>query len=321
MARIDQVTSAWHALRLHLAFRKFCRENPLCQDEVGIVMQHGVGDHVLVAGLAAAIGRRHGARVVLAGRPGMRFVAELYPSVARYVELPAFCVGQEVGAPVVAPATWTYGHFRGMELARVVGYDTMGLLDAYRCLFGLDREAALERPRLPTEIERRQAADFLRARGYVPGRAVLISRMARSTPVADEARSLFPELERKLEERGYRTLDNDQRNDGSGGSCDIPLGMLRAVVLEAGGIAAVRNGLCDLLCDLPVPVVIFYADKHYLGGPLFRGTSVAGYGYTEHVGEFKIDALTGGGIRAVAQAAAKFPYRVTTLFSSETKLP
>jgi len=265
-------------------------------------MQHGVGDHVLVAGLAAAIGRQHGARVVLAGRPAMRFISDLYPSVIRYVDLPASCVGHEIGGSVIARGAWAYGHFRGMELARMVGYGDMGLLDAYRCLFGLNADATLERPRLPDEPQRQQARAFLRERGHAPGRTIFLSAIARSTPLPSGGNGLFHEIKQALSLRGYTYLENERLDPRGGLRSEIPLSLMRAIVAESGGFVAVRNGLCDLLCDLPVPGVILYSRERYLGGSLFRGTRVFPYGYTEHIREIEMPA--DGDSAAVAAAVA-----------------
>lgn len=262
----------------------------MADDEVGVVMQHGVGDHVLVAGLAAAIGRHYGVRVVLAGRSNMGFIADLYPSVVRYVELPTLCVGHEVGGSVIARGTWAYGHFRGMELAKMVGYADMGLLDAYRCLFGLKADEFLERPKLPDEIQRQQARAFLSERGHVPGRTIFLSASARSTPLPAGGTALFHELRNALESRGYTYLDNERSDSHGAQSGEIPLSLMRAVVVEAGGFVAVRNGLCDLLCDLPVQGVILYSSEHYQAGSLFQGTRVSAYGYTDHIHEIEMPA-------------------------------
>ena len=196
----------------------------------------------------------------------------------------------------------------------MIGFKGMGLLDAYRCLFGLSENASLARPRLPSDDERREACLFLSENGYEPGRTILFSCNARSTPIPANAKSLFAHLGALLSEKGYRLLNNGNSGDGVGSYCEIPLRMLRSVVLESGGFAMVRSGLCDLLCDLPVPGVIFYSDEKYLGGALYRGTSIARYNYPQHASEFEVDSRIVDAHQLIAVEAAKlFPGRLDYL--------
>lgn len=246
-----------------------------------LVADHGIGDHYIVAGFAEAVRRRYGLRVWMAGRRHLAFVSALFPAVERYFEWPADTDAQTQGSWKIEGGRMYYAHFPKLELMRVVGYKGMHFLDAYRCRLDLPAEAQLSRARLPSTEEIGRAAGQLQAAGFTPGRTVVLSIEARSTPTDGVDRAFWIALAGAMEARGFETLVNGGPTthvpEGLR-SLALPVAELRAMVQAAGFVCSVRSGISDLVCNLRCPQAVIYPDVRYWSGPLLEGTTLSRFG-------------------------------------------
>ncbi len=249
-----------------------------------LVADWGIGDHYIVASFAEAVRRHYGLRVWMAGRAHLGFLGGIYPSVERYFEWPTNRDAQHLSSWTIEGGKVFYAHFPKMELMRAVGFNGFHFLDAYRCRLGLPASANPTRPRLPTGPEMTAAIDFLRSHGLTPGRTVVCSIDARTTPTDGVDAGFWTALANELRAAGLAVLVN------SGPSTAIPAGLVsasielslfRAVVQAAGGFCSVRSGLSDLACDLRCPQVVVYPDVRYWSGSLLEGTTFGKFGLTK----------------------------------------
>lgn len=249
-----------------------------------LVADWGIGDHYIVASFAEAVRRHYGLRVWMAGRAHLGFLGSIYPSVERYFEWPTTRDAQQLSAWTIHGGKVFYAHFPKMELMRAVGYNGFHFLDAYRCRLGLPVGSNLTRPRQPTAPEITEAIDLLRSRGLTPGRTIVCSIDARTTPTDGVDAVFWTALAAELRAAGLAVLVN------SGPSTVVPAGLasaslelplFRAVVQAAGGFCSVRSGLSDLACDLRCPQVVVYPDVRYWSGSLLEGSTFGKFGLTK----------------------------------------
>jgi len=271
-----------------------------------LVADWGIGDHYIVGALAEAVRRHHGVRVWLAGRPHLSFVGELYPAVERSIAWPADLDAQAMSAWKVEAGKIFYAHFPKLELMRAVGFRDFHFLDAYRCRLGLPAGASPTRPRQPNAAELAAAADLLRGCAREPGRTVLFSLEARTTPTDGVDAAFWTALAQDLEAEGLQVLVNA----GPGtvvpeglGAANLPLPLFRAVATAAGFFCSVRSGLSDLACDLRIPQVVVYPDVPYWAGSLRAGTTFERFGLTKAPHEI---TLRRGYDRAEVKAVAAY---------------
>lgn len=292
VSRLSRRLARW---RLERAFARFQSEHPLAADEHGLLLQHGVGDHFIAASLATAIASSHGGKVVLAGRPEMAFLADLFRGVSRYVVLPGRLRGQELGLRDISAGRWVFAHFRGMELARAVGYRGFTLVDAYRCLFGLAPSARPEEPRQPTVEEMENARAFAARAGIDLGRAVYVCGDSRSTPVGPDLAGRIEAFSTLIARRGLQVAGNRLRLGEGQAETLVPLAMLRPLIAAARGHVMARSGLADLAAGLSTPGCVLYPQARYLGGNLLDGTSLRAFEFAACPSEMEepsLDALT-----------------------------
>lgn len=249
-----------------------------------LVADWGIGDHYIVASLAEAVRRRYGLRVWMAGRESLGFLGSIYPAVEAYFAWPKNQDAQQLSSWTIEGGKLFYAHFPKMELMRAVGYNGFHFLDAYRCRLGLPAGANPTRPRQPLASELAQANTFLRNHGVTPGRTIVCSIEARTTPTDGVDAAFWVALAAQAKDSGFDVLVN------GGPSTVIPSGLVganiemplfRAVVLAAGGFCSVRSGLSDLACDLRCPQVVVYPDVRYWSGSLLEGTTFSRFGLTK----------------------------------------
>ena len=271
-----------------------------------LVADWGIGDHYIVGAFAEAVRRHHGVRVWLAGRPHLSFVGELYPAVERSIAWPADLDAQAMSAWKVEAGKIFYAHFPKLELMRAVGFRDFHFLDAYRCRLGLPAGANPTRPRQPNAAELGAAADLLREHAREPGRTVLFSLEARTTPTDGVDAAFWTVLAQDLEAEGLQVLVNA----GPGTvvpeglrAANLPLPLFRAVATAAGFFCSVRSGLSDLACDLRIPQVVVYPDVPYWAGGLRVGTTFERFGLTKAPHEI---TLRRGYDRAEVRAVASY---------------
>lgn len=271
-----------------------------------LVADWGIGDHYIVGSFAEAVRRHHGVRVWMAGRPHLSFVGGLYQAVERSVPWPAELDAQAMSAPKVEAGKVFYSHFPKLELMRVVGFRDFHFLDAYRCRLALPAGANPTRPRLPSASELAAAADLLRRHKREPGRTVLLSVEARTTPTDGVDAGFWTALAEELDNVGLQVLVN--AGPGTAvpaglGAADLPLPLFRAVATAAGFFCSVRSGLSDLACDLRIPQVVVYPDVRYWAGDLRPGTTFERFGLTKVPHEVTLRA---GYDRAEVRAVAHY---------------
>jgi len=199
-----------------------------------------------------------------------------------------------------------YAHFPKLELMRAVGYNGFHFLDAYRCRLGLASAANPTRPRPPSPAETAAAQDVLVEQGCTPGRTVVLSIEARTTPTDGVTPAFWVRLSELLEAAGFRTLVNAAPGAAVPAglrAANLALPQFRAVVLAAGFFASVRSGLSDLACDLRCPQVVVYPDVRYWAGRLREGTTFERFGLTKAPHEV---VLRPGDDEAVAAAVATY---------------
>ncbi|HEU5081156.1 MAG TPA: hypothetical protein VFT72_18230 [Opitutaceae bacterium] len=240
-----------------------------------LVMDHGIGDHYIVAGFAAAIRKKYGLRVWVAGRKDLSFVGALFPAAERYLEWPKNIKAESVGGTWIRGGSIFYTHFPQLELMRAVGYGKFHFLDAYRCRLGLPADANLSAPKLPEPDAVSRCAAQLTENGFNPGRTVVMNIDARTTLTTGVEVSFWQGLGNRLRDQGLEPLVN------AGPTTRVPEGLralsfkladFRAMTLAAGAICTVRSGASDLTCDLPCPRVVVYPDVNYWAGPMLQGT-------------------------------------------------
>ncbi|MBC7368200.1 MAG: hypothetical protein H7343_15540 [Undibacterium sp.] len=246
-----------------------------------LIADHGIGDHYIVAGLAEAVRRRHNVHVWMAGRPHLGFVTGLFPSVEHYFDWPADADGAALGSWKIEGGKMFYAHFPKLELMRAVGYGGFHFLDAYRCRLDLPAETQLSRAKLPSPREVSQAGARLQAEGFTPGRSVVLSIEARSTPTDGIDATFWTLLAEKLQARGLDVLVNaapTTQVPAGLRSLAVPLAELRELVQAAGFACSVRSGISDLVSNLRCPQAVIYPDVRYWSGPLFEGTTLSRFG-------------------------------------------
>jgi len=246
-----------------------------------LAADYGIGDHYIVAAFADAVRRQFDIGVWMAGRANLAFIANLFPAIEHYVE-------SEPGRAALPANAWKieggqifYAHFPELELMRAVGYNGFHFLDAYRCRLGLPATAFMSRPHLPSGEELAAAVQLLSENGFAPGRTVVLSVEARSTPTDGVTAEFWIALAAALQGQGLQALVN------AGPSTVVPTGMralalpltaLRAVAESAGFFCSVRSGLSDLVCDLRCPQVVVYPDVRWWAGSLYAGATFTRFG-------------------------------------------
>jgi len=270
-----------------------------------LVADWGIGDHYIVGSLAEAFRRHHGLRVWMAGRGDLAFVGEMYPSVERYFEWPRGKDAQQISAWNVEGGKVFYAHFPKMELMRAVGYNGFHFLDAYRCRLGLPVESNLTRPRPPSPVEIALAKDVLCAHEVAPGRTVVLSIEARTTPTDGVDAAFWVALAAELSAAGLDVLVNGGPSTvvpAGLRSANLTLPMFRAVVQAAGAFCSVRSGLSDLACDLRCPQMVVYPEVRYWSGSLLGGTTFNRYGLTKAPHEVVVQSgQAGSKVPAIAE--------------------
>jgi hypothetical protein len=193
-----------------------------------------------------------------------------------------------------------------------VGYNGFHFLDAYRCRLGLPVNSFLTRPRQPSATELAAAARLLGENGLTPGRTVVLSIEARTTPTDGVDAGFWTTLAAELQSQGLQVAVNaGPTTVVPEGLCalTLPLAALRAAVLSAGFFCSVRSGLSDLACDLRCPQVVVYPQVRYWAGSLHEGTTFSRFGLTKVPHEVQIaPGYTPDQVRGIAAYfAARLP--------------
>lgn len=272
--------SAQAKARLYWPF--FCRRFPLGKSECGIVAQWGIGDHLMVCGLAAEIGKKVNCEVVVAGNGRFEFIGRLFRDVKRYVTLPKPLVNMEVGEANLIPTMYAFGHFRSLELMKVCGYRSLTLLDLYRSHFGLPEETRMMRPSLPEAHELEEAEAILSQHGLPRGATALICMDSTTTPLIHGTPEFWGKLANQLRENGITPVANlspGLQTSPIGLGLHLPLRLVRAFVMAAGNFIATRSGICDLVADLPSRKAILYPQMAHWGGALIDGATLSMFGF------------------------------------------
>ncbi len=246
-----------------------------------LVAQHGIGDHYIVGGFAAAVAKRHNVKVWLAGRKDLAFVADMFPAVERYLHWPDHMRAETIMASRPAAGLYYFAHFPRMDLGEAIGFNGFHFLDAYRVRLRLRPDAELTGAKLPSQDDLNRAHAFLAKHELPAGRTVILNIDARTTALGGVDSRYWPWLAAAFRAHGLHPFVNQgpwtQLSDGLRGA-PFPLADYRAIAMAAGAVCSVRSGVSDLVCNLPIPQVVVYPDADYLGGPLIVGTTLAKFG-------------------------------------------
>jgi len=261
MIAINKLLRFAQSIRRHYTWKTFCANNSLDATECGLLLQVGIGDHILGCGLAKAVSLKYGLDVVVVADSKFEFIANLYPSIKRFVKMPQILKRQPIGIEEIKPGHFTYVYYRSNDLMRAAGYNGFQMMDAYKIMLGLGHDTEWEAPTHPSVEELAQATNFLVDQGFDPGRTAILCIDSGETPTGNVTLDFWAELANSLLAAGIRPVCNrGPKGTALTGvpSINIPLKQFRAVTLTAGHFYGVRSGICDLVCDLQCSKIVIY---------------------------------------------------------------
>jgi hypothetical protein len=283
-------------MRQWWASKEYIKNNVIGGDECGLIAQYGIGDHYYVCSLASAVGQKYGLKVVVAGNPKYAFISQLFLGVTRYLPLPRTLIGYEFGRDEVSIGNLSYAHFKSFGLSRACGYEGFQLIDAYKCLFKLSRDVAIEPAKQPTAIEIGDATRKLRHHGFQEGKTAIICTDAGTTPTGHITREFWLDIANKLRAIRIEPLVNvgpkTSPIDGIR-SFDISLNEFRAIALASGSFIGIRSGICDLVANLNnCRKVIFYPEEPFGFGTIYSGANFRKFDNVRFIRECKLQHMT-----------------------------
>ena len=267
------------------------------RNSCGLILSHGIGNHILVLALARAFEKQHGLKIdLIAGNPRYAFLRELFPVARRYIGWMAKPDDWRF-ANVIKKHQVYYSHFPAMQLARVIGYRGMTLLDVYKCRLGLPSTAPLDMPSKPSEQATSAGQDFLETHKCQPGKTVVLATKSRSLQSDYLPDSFWADLTERLKQNGFDVLFNDDPELSDKLGCpkvDLPLEQWRGTIAAAGHLIAVRSGLNELAANTGVAHSVIYPARRFFAGSVIEGTSIADYPTADSVMEIEFDPERSG---------------------------
>jgi hypothetical protein len=286
---------AWHGSYDTVLRSCFLRRHPLAPDEIGVVCQRGLGDVYIVSALAHEIKASLGARSIsLFVMPRYAFIPAIFPSVDKIIGIPAAINIYKLGSYQLAKGSLFYGHFPEMSLLNFAGRNGVNFLDCYKTLFHLPEDCSLQAPALPGETELEEAGQLLSKLNAPPGRTVILCPDTVSVALSGDStpKEFWNTVSSELGRAGFKVLTNagpqSWQVEGTE-MIDIPLRLFRAVALTAGHVTANRSGICDLISDLDIKLVVLYPKINFFGGPVIKGTSLRKMNLSQSALEMEID--------------------------------
>lgn len=273
------------------------KKYPLAADEIGIISCWGIGDTVMVAGLAHALIKNNiAAKVVLIVKPAHQFTAACFSSVSKvYVTDDQINLLNQTANKLNLPhqelktGQYFYAHFQNWELAELIGYKHITILDCYRALFKLNKNINLEKPKTVTEVEYADAKILFEKYKLPEGKTILLAPDANSISNVDPV--FWKQLAEKLIHNGFTLVLNSDFNLSEERAIyfNIPLKQIVPFSKLAGNVISIRNGLCDLLSIYDVKLVVVYPKIYWNGGPLIDGSGISSMWPSQNLTEIEID--------------------------------
>ncbi len=261
------------------------------RNKSGLLLSHGIGDHLIAMGLAAAFEQARGETLsYVVGRADLAFLANLYAPQRPYVALPDGLDARafEYDASGTRPF---YAHFPGYHLASMIGYRDLTLMDAYRCRLGLPADAVPELPRAPRDSEVERAKTSLLDRGLRPGRTILLCTKSRSLRCSGLIDQLWMPLAAQLRSEGFDIEVNDDPELSDRLSLPrhdpLPLDQWRAAVAACGHVITFRSGLSELALNTGARHAVVFPHISHLN--VIEGYALAQC-WNEDIFEIEVDS-------------------------------
>jgi len=299
--KVHQLKSSLNAVYFHSAINQVIFKNayPVQVDELCIICPRGIGDTLIVAGLAGKIKKQHNVnKLQLLVKPEHEFIASVFPSVDKIGLLQngieylnadnTFIIADQK----LAPNNYFFGHFERFSMANIIGFNGINMFDCYKALFKLDMQSVLEQPKEPNADAEEYCKRIFIKNSLSPLKTVLIATGANSV---NSFNALFwVSVCKILKTKGYDIILNsdDLAHELSAyaNHINIPLNHLPAFALMACNVIALRSGLCDLLAIYKVNMVVLYPKIKWFNGSLLEGASLINMGFSNAVSEFEVDA-------------------------------
>jgi hypothetical protein len=291
MSPSSLIKTLLHFIRIRLLWNRFREMHPLAEDECGLIVQAGIGDHTIPMGLAAEISLRYGLKVVVAAHPKFRFLGPLFPAIERFVALPDGLLKANIGLPDILPGAYTSASIQ--SIFRAVGYNDFQFSDAYKCIFRLKPSASLNFPNKPTLESVLAAKNYLISQNLTPGKCAIICADTGLTPTGSVGMDFWAELCGALLSAGVTPVCNQgpkQTLLPGIQPLNIDLSEFRAVALAAGHVFAARSGICDLICDIDCKKTFVYPIDEFTFGSLYSWANFKNYNLRSAPVEILLDA-------------------------------
>lgn len=272
---------------------------PLQHGQIGLISCWGIGDTVMVAGLANYLVTSGKVKsVALLVKPGHDYIAGLFPGIAQIYTIHNFksYLEPNINYPqlppqILAPDQYFYAHFFNWEMAGLVGHKKVHLLDAYRAVLKLDHKLELLKPRPLFEAEVTAANFIFENYSLEPEKTVFIAPSAVS--ILSFPESFWNALYEKFLAEGFKVVinappDGEQQNKNII-NLSMPFDQLIAFANLCAGVVSVRSGLCDLLSLYNINLIVLYPDMDWLGGNFFDGCSINAMWSSGNTQEMVID--------------------------------
>jgi hypothetical protein len=182
-----------------------------------------------------------------------------------------------------------YSHFIDNDLVNLIGYNNFTLLDCYKVIFRLNMHSCLSNPLRPSENEFKKAEEVFLKNKLSKLKTVILAPEAKSTSVINK--NFWIDLSKELNNNGFIPVGNsiNHKNNIQGiQTLNLPLEIIRAFAELSGFVVSIRNGLCDLLSDVNISLVVIYPDAVWYGGKLIDGTSLKSMNISKSAIEYEI---------------------------------
>ncbi|MDA4848137.1 hypothetical protein [Hoeflea poritis] len=263
------------------------------RQQLGFLLSHGIGDHIIALGFADAFEEARGEPLgYVVGRGSLAFLAELYSPQRLYIPMPAGARQRDF-EDGLRRTRLLYAHFPKLQLPDMIGYRGLTFLDAYRCRLRLPDNVKMRYPRAPSAKSIDAATVLLQREGLRPGKTVMLCTEAKSLDAGGLLDRFWTPLAEKLQQEGLdvKVNDNPQLSERLGlGHAPVALDQWRPLVAACGHVIAFRSGLSELVLNLDVRhSVVFPLPKDRPGFSLMRGFPVGNCGHEEDILHIECD--------------------------------
>jgi hypothetical protein len=263
---------------------------PLKDDEWGLVCPFGIGDTYFTCGFANEILKTHGGKkITVFVKPNHSFIPSIFPEISKTVVIQFPFNIKYLGHYDLKMGKPFYSHFIDNDLVNLIGYNNFTLLDCYKVIFRLNMHSCLSNPLRPSENEFKKAEEVFLKNKLSKLKTVILAPEAKSTSVINK--NFWIDLSKELNNNGFIPVGNsiNHKNNIQGiQTLNLPLEIIRAFAELSGFVVSIRNGLCDLLSDVNISLVVIYPDAVWYGGKLIDGTSLKSMNISKSAIEYEI---------------------------------